>query len=126
MKRIIIAASILLLIFFATLGHSFYLSSFTRDLTTLLETAESQAEKEDWQAARELTLSAANKWEDKDVYLHILLRHSETDSVYSGFREVMEFIQCQEGGEYSAANARLIAELELLSGSEQLTLKNIL
>lgn len=126
MKRIIIAASILLLIFFATLGHSFYLSSFTRDLTALLETAESQAEKEDWQAARELTLTAANKWKDKDVYLHILLRHSETDSVYSGFREVMEFIQCQEGGEYSAANARLIAELELLSGSEQLTLKNIL
>lgn len=126
MKRILIAASILLLVFFAALGHSFYLSSFTGELTSLLETAEAQAEKENWKTAGELTQTAMDQWGARDVYLHIFLRHSETDSVYTGFREVLEFIQCQEGGEYSAANARLIAELELLSGSEQLTLKNVL
>ena len=126
MKRIIIAAAILLITFAATLGHSFYISSFTEDLTALLEAAEAQAEKEDWLAAGDLTQAAREKWEDSGTYLHILLRHSETDSVYTGFREVAEFIQCEEGGEYSAANARLIAELELLSEAEQLTLKNIL
>lgn len=126
MKRIIIAAAILLLTFFATLGHSFYLSSFTKDLASLLETAEAQAEKENWQTAQELTQTAMDKWETRDGYLHIFLRHDGTDSIYTGFREVSEFIQCQEGGEYSAANARLIAELELLSEAEQLTLKNIL
>jgi len=126
MKRIVIAAAILLGIFAATLGHSFYISSFTQELTALLEAAETNAEKNDWNTAQSLTRAAREKWEANGTYLHILLRHSETDSVYTGFREVSEFIQCEEGGEYSAANARLIAELELLAEAEQLTLKNIL
>lgn len=126
MKRIMIAVAILLFTFAATLGHSLYISSFTGELTALLEAAETNAENEHWDAAWDLTQSAKEKWEAKGNYLHILLRHSDTDSVYTGFREVNEFIQCQEGGEYSAANARLIAELELLSEAEQLTLKNIL
>ncbi len=126
MKRIIIAVSLLLLTFAATLSHSFYISSFTGELTTLLEAAETKAEESDWSSAWDLTQTAHEKWDAKGAYLHILLRHSETDSVYTGFREVSEFIQCQEGGEYSAANARLIAELELLSEAEQLTLRNVL
>lgn len=125
MKRILIASAILILTFMATLGHSFYIASFTEGLTDLLEAAEANAEEEHWDTARELTQSARDRWDSRDAYLHILLRHSETDSVYTGFREVTEFIQCQESGEYSAANARLIAELELLSEAEQLTLKNI-
>ena len=126
MKRIIAATAILLLVFAATLCHSFYISSFTQELTSILEAAEANAEKNDWAAAEELTQTAHDRWDSTDAYLHILLRHSETDAIYTGFREVAEFIQCQEGGEYSAANARLIAELELLSEAEQLTLKNIL
>ncbi len=126
MKRIVIAAVILLLTFAATLSHSFYVSSFTGDLTTLLEAAEARAESGDWEAAGDLTQTARKQWEGKELYLHILLRHTETDSVYIGFREVSEFIQCQESGEYSAANAKLIAQLELLAEAEQLTLKNIL
>lgn len=126
MKRVLIACAILLLIFFAALAHSFYISSFTGDLTALLEAAEVNAENNDWAAAETLTQTARERWDSTDAYLHILLRHSETDAIYTGFREVQEFIQCREGGEYSAANARLIAELELLSEAEQLTLKNIL
>ena len=49
-----------------------------------------------------------------------------TDSIYTSFREVVEFLDSREQGEYSAANARLIALIELLNESEQLTLKNIL
>ena len=126
MKRILTALAILFLVFAATLAHSFYISSFTKDLTLILEAAEARAEENDWTAAQDLTQTARDRWDATDTYLHILLRHSETDSIYTGFREVAEFIQCQEGGEYSAANARLIAELELLSEAEQLTLKNIL
>ena len=38
----------------------------------------------------------------------------------------MEYLDCREGGEYSAANARLLLRLELLSEAERLTLKNVL
>lgn len=125
MKRIWIAGLLLGLLFTSTLLHSMFIKTFTEDLMLILEKAEDSAENEDWGSAKEWTENAMEKWEQSDVYLHITLRHNETDAVYSGFREVYEFIECQEGGEYSAANARLIAELSLLSEAEQLSLKNI-
>lgn len=125
MKRIWIAFAILLLILSATLLHSHSIKSISSDLAALLKEAETNAEQGDWAGAKELTDIARQKWEARDFYLHIALRHSETDSIFTGFREVVEFIECEESGEYSAANARLIAELALLAGAEQLTLKNI-
>ena len=126
MKRIGIAIGLLLIILTGTLAHSFYIASFTHDLSLLLEAAEAEAEQGAWDKAEELTEIARDKWEQRTTYLHITLRHTETDEVYTGFREVAEFIQCQEAGEYSAANARLIASLELMAEAEQLTLKNVL
>lgn len=126
MKRVWIATAILLAVLAGTLAHSFYISSFTRNLILLLEQAETHAEQKDWASAARLTQDAHDRWQEKELYLHVALRHDETDAVYIGLREVEEFIQRQEDGEYSAANARLIANLELLSEAEQLTLKNVL
>lgn len=126
MKRIWIAAVILLLTFSATLAHSVHIKIFVSDLSAILEEAEENAEQGDWAGAKELTQAAWEKWEANDSYLHITLRHSETDDIHTGFREVEEFIECEESGEYSAANAKLIAELSLLAEGEQFTLKNIL
>ena len=67
----------------------------------------------------------AQKAGSRDGYLHVTLRHSDTDLIHVGFQEVLEFIECQEGGEYSAANARLAAQIQLIYESEQLTLKNV-
>ncbi len=66
------------------------------------------------------------RWEDQEKYLYTVLRHSDTDEIFTSFREVGEFINCQEGGEYSAANARLIAQIELLYKMEQFNLKTLL
>lgn len=126
MKRVWIAATILLLIFSATLMHSYHIKDLSAQLISLLEAAEKDAEREDWAGAKKLTQTARDKWETQGLYLHITLRHSETDGIHTGFREVAEFIQCQEGGEYSAANSRLISALELLSEAEQLSLQNVL
>ncbi len=126
MKRVWIALAILASILAATLCHSVYLGHFTRDLTALLETAEAEAEAGNWDSALDLTQTARDKWDARDSYLHITLRHDVTDGIYTGFREVAELLHCQEQGEYSAANARLIAGLELLSEAEQLTLQNVL
>ena len=126
MKRVWIACGLLLAILAGTLGHSWYIQSFTDDLIALLAESEVRAESGDWTGAEELTQKARDMWEERDVYLHVTLRHDETDTIYTGLREVQEFLQCEESGEYSAANARLIANLELIAEAEQLTLKNIL
>ena len=126
MKRLWIAAALLCAVFAATLWNGRYLRDLTEELSGLLTRAEFQAEKDNWEEASLLTQQAREKWESRDCYLHVMLRHSDTDEIHAGFREVQEFLNCREGGEYSAANARLIAQIELLYESEQLTLKNVL
>ena len=126
MKRLWIAALLLAVLFGATLCNNLYLRGFTGALNTLLEQAEARAEPGDWEEAHVLTEQALTQWQSRDSYLHILLRHSDTDQIYTGFQEVLEFLTCQEAGEYSAANARLMTQISLLYEAEQFTLKNVL
>ncbi len=126
MKRLWLAVGILCAVFAATLCSSFYLKGFTTDMTGLLTQAEAAAEAGDWARAEQLTEHSLDIWEKHDMYLYTFLRHADTDQVHTGFREVKEFLNCQEGGEYSAANARLIAQIELLYEMEQFSLKNLL
>lgn len=126
MKRLWIAGGILCVIFAATLYNAHYLNNFTADLSDLLNRAEARAEGGDWDSARKLTEQADDLWNSHTLYLHIFLRHGDTDDVEIGFHEVSELLQAEEDGEYSAANARLVSEIGLLYEAEQLSLKNVL
>ena len=125
MKRLWISLGLLLLFFTATLCHSAHLKNLSEELNALLTQAEVYAEAEDWQSATALTQQAHEIWQAEDTYLHILLRHDDTDEVYTYFREVQEFIDAQKQGEYAAANAHLIAKIALLYEAEALSLKNV-
>ena len=103
MKRIWIAIALLLVILAGTLFHSFYINRLIGEISVLLEQAEAQAEQGEWAAAEESTQLASHRWEAGDAYLHVMLRHGETDQIHIGFRRVAEFIRGQETGEYYAA-----------------------
>ena len=125
MKRFWIALLLLGAIFTGTLFHIRSLHGFTDTLSALLEQADELAAAEQWDQARDLTVQAKDTWGDRDVYLHVLLRHADTDSIYAGFQETLALLDSQEYGEYAAANARLVIQIQLLYEAEQLTLKNI-
>lgn len=125
MKRFWIALLLLGAIFTGTLFHIRSLHGFTDTLSALLEQADELAAAEQWDQARALTVQAKDSWGDRDIYLHVLLRHADTDSIYAGFRETLALLDSQEYGEYAAANARLVTQIQLLYEAEQLTLKNI-
>ncbi len=126
MKRLWIAVILLLAMLGATLANAWYLGRLTGELTAALERAEAQAEAGDWPGARAATEEAFRRWNGHETYLHIMLRHADTDLIYAGFQEALEYLDCREAGEYSAANARLMLRLGLLSEAERLTLKNVL
>lgn len=126
MKRFWIALLLLGAIFTGTLFHIRSLHGFTDTLAGLLEQADELAAAEQWEQARTLTDQAKDTWADRDVYLHVLLRHADTDSIYAGFRETLALLDSREYGEYAAANARLFTQIQLLYEAEQLTLKNLL
>lgn len=126
MRRLWFSVALLAVIFGAAVGNSLYLKSLTETLTSLLAAAEEAAGDGDWDGATELTLDALSHWQERELYLYTTLRHSDTDEVYTCFREVEGFLSTREPQEYAASNARLIARLELLQEMEHLDLKNLL
>ena len=54
------------------------------------------------------------------------MRHSDTDQILRAFRSVLQYLEIQEMDQYTAANADLITQLELLSETEQAALVNVL
>ena len=126
MRRLWISVAVLALLFCLTMFNSRYLDSYTKELTTLLRQAELCAADGDWDAA-DKTEAALDSWKNQETYLHMVLQHRDTDEVLLAFQEVQQLISHQEdGGEYSASNARLITQIELLYEMEQLNWKNLI
>lgn len=125
MRRLLIAVSLLLLVLCGTWLSTNHLGTLTGQMSTLLTRAEALGESGDWETALSLTQQAESIWTDHELYFHILLRHSDTDNITYSFREVKEFLRCQEGGEYSAANSVLIGRIYLLYEQERCNLKNL-
>lgn len=125
MKRLWIALALLAALLCGTLVHTWSLGGFTHGLTDSLEQAQGLAQADRWEEARAMTEDALDTWRGRDVYLHILLRHADTDQIYAGFQEVLALLESGEYGEYAAANARLVTQIGLLNEAEQLTLKNV-
>ena len=78
MRRLWIAVAFLAAVFAATLVNSHYLKTFSTELTSLLTQAESLAERGEWSEAESLTQQALASWEEHDLYLYTMLRHSDT------------------------------------------------
>ena len=127
MKRAWIAGSILILLCALSIWSSLCLGRFTEDIISSLEQAQSMAVKDNWQEAARVTSNAERRFRERYFYLHVTLRHSDIDAVEATFREVEQLLTYGERlGEYAAANAVLISQLERLSESEHFALRNIL
>lgn len=126
MKRAWIAGGVLIVLLIAAWANSWFIRSFTASLSDTLAQAETLAESGDWDQAGQLTQEAHQRWDSTSTYLCTVLRHADTDQVDISFHQVLEFLERQEDGEYSSANAALMSQIQLLAEMEQLTLKNLL
>ena len=126
MKRLWISVVTLVSIFLLSLLNSWVLCRTTEDLCSTLEQAQVMAEGDDWASARMITAQAEQDWQTYSNYLYVVLRHSESDEVIGGFREVQELLKWEECPDYAAANARLMESISLLSKMERLSIKNLL
>ena len=126
MKRLWIAAGLLVLLLGASLVNAWYARELTGGLGEQLRQAQIQAEQGNWTQAESLTRQAYLDWQRDHFYFHTTMRHSDTDQVLRGFRQVLEYLQLREPDQYNAANADLIAQLELLAEMEQASVVNVL
>lgn len=126
MKRGWLAAGLLAAMVAVALWNVAELEKLTGELNTILAQAETSAEEGNWRAAGEQTARAKACWQAHSGYLHILLDHEVTDEIDLSFGEVAEFIECEEGGEYSAANARLMESIRRMGALQTPRLENLL
>ena len=126
MKRLYIAAALLILLLGASLTNAWYAQSLTGGMTDQLRRAQSLTEQDDWAQAEAVTRQVYEDWQSHHFYFHTLMLHSDTDQVLRAFRQVLEYLRLQEPDQYNAANADLMAQLELLAEMEQATVVNVL
>lgn len=126
MKRLWMAAALLALLLGASLGNAWYAQDITNNMRRQLCQAQMEAEQGEWGRAEALTRQVYEDWQNRHFYFHTTMRHSDTDQVLRGFRTVLEYVQLQEPDQYNAANADLMAQLELLAEMEQATITNVL
>ncbi len=128
MKRLYVSVGLIILMAALSGLHIWHLDNLTGQLTDLLTQAQDQAAQENWTEAARLTRQAKDRWMEHNSYLHITLRHTDTDAIQISMDEALAFL---EGGEkqpaeYAAVNARLLTQLELLVEAELPTLTNLL
>lgn len=126
MKRLWIAAVLMAVLLAGSLIDAWYVQSLCDSLTGRLEEAQQLARAEQWDRASELTQQVYQDWQSHHFYLHSVLRHSDTDQILRSFRSVLQYLDIQELDQYAAANADLLAQLELLAEMEQASVVNVL
>ena len=126
MRRLWIAAGLLVLLLCASLANGWYAGKLTGAMGGQLRQAQIQAEQGNWTQAESLTRQAYLDWQRDHFYFHTTMRHSDTDQILRSFHAVLQYVRLQEPDQYNAANADLIAQLELLAEMEQPAAVNVL
>lgn len=127
MKRLLCSVVLLVALVSGCSLHVWYLSHETQTLSVQLEQAGEAVQQGDWEKAYDLTQKAWETWEDQMFYLHTTLHHDDIDGVSTAFQEALAILeQREQPGEYAAANARILYQLELLVEAELPSLQNIL
>lgn len=127
MKRLLCSVVLLAALVSGCSLHVWYLSHETQALSVQLEQAGEAVQQGDWETAYDLTQNAWKNWENQMFYLHTTLHHDDIDGVSTAFQEALAILeQREQPGEYAAANARILYQLELLVEAELPSLQNIL
>ena len=126
MKRLWFALVLLAVLCAAGLANSRYAQSLSDSLTGRLAQAQEFAHQDQWESAAQLTLQAHEEWQSHHFYLHTFMRHADTDQILRTFRSVLEYLEIRELDQYTAANADLITQIQLLAEMEQVSIVNIL
>lgn len=126
MKRLAASCTVLLLLLALSLTTGWYVDRICDGYIQQLKTAQQLAAQDNWTQARTITQHVYQDWNDRAFLLHALLRHNDTDQILLSFRSIQEYLLLEEMDEYSAANAQLVTQLELLAEMEQPTLTNVL
>lgn len=125
MKKEIIALSLLVLLFAASLFNIWYFDRLCLDIAGEVNASSDALERGDMDAAQEHLNSALHTWLDADSYTHIFIRHPEIDSTADAFYELGQALE-ENSESCRAAYDKLLYHLESIRTMEHLRFGSIM
>lgn len=126
MKYLLIPSSILIVLLGAALLSADSVDKTITQWCDTLESVQHAAQNEDWTEAIKRLGAVHAEWEAFHPFLHIIVMHDELDRVDVLFRRCVVFARETDGPEFLADTAELIAQLQIIRQSQELSLRNIL
>lgn len=127
MKRFFyLPAALLLALLAAVLINAAVSHAYVARWCDTLEEAQSAAQTEDWDGARDRLAAVKARWDEAADYFHIILQHDALNEAESLLLRAESYALAQDKAELLACIAELASQLRLLAEMQQLTLPNIL
>ena len=105
MKRLWMAVLLLAALLSLCLVNAWYSLTLTQQLSGQLNQAQALVEQDQWEQARSITQEVYHSWNGHHFYLHVFLRHSDTDQILRTFRQVIQYLDLEELDQYVAGAA---------------------
>ena len=125
MKKEILAALVLLLLFTGALLHIQAINQGTAQILALLDASQAALEAQDHDRALAQAEAAYRRWGQSGPYAEVFLRHSEVDSATDSFVSLLARLQAGEVEGLADSYALLRAQLQRLADMEQLRLGSV-
>ena len=125
MKKELIAAGLLLLIFAGGCLNIFLIRGITDDVLSLTESAEFSAVSGDWKSAENAAEAAIALWEESRTYTHVILHHSEHDGASDTLYGLLAAIYSRSPGDAAVAAGQVRARFTGITEMESLMLESI-
>lgn len=127
MKQRMIASCLTLAVLLGlSLLNGWYAGTLTQQAAQQLTQAQELADAGNWDGALSITETVFQQWQSHDFYFHAIMRHTDTDQILRTFHGVLQYLRLEEMDQYSAANADLITQVQLLGEMEQASPENVL
>lgn len=125
MKKEIMAVLMLAVMLVTSLINIRSIEKLTNEISDIVSQSAEAAKKEDWLNAEVNIRRAETMWNEKDGYTHIVLRHTEIDTVSDALYDLIKAIY-ENSSETAAAEAeKVLYHLDSISRMEQLRLGSI-
>lgn len=125
MKKEIFSVCLLLIMLTAAFMNIHYLNKLTDEISQLVSESKDAAASGEWEKAVSTAEYAEKLWDEKTGYTHVVLRHSEIDTVSDVLYDFISHIYEQDNDASHIAADKVIYHLDSIYRMEQVRFGSI-
>jgi hypothetical protein len=125
MKKEIVIICLFCAMLTASFVNNHFLNKLTDEVTALAGEVRDSARAGDWETAERLAFTAAETWEGRSGYTHIVLRHAVIEAAQETLGDLIKETLCRSAGGTAGAARAVAAQMKSLTEIERVKLGSI-